>query len=435
MKVVLIGKTNVGKSTLFNRMIEEKMAIVSDQPHTTRDRIYQKCSWRDQNFTLVDVGGMTLEKSQEKELEKEIKNQIETAIREANLLVFLVEANGLTIEDRLIAQKIKKIKKPIILTVNKVDRIKKQIFVEENFSKLGLGQPVFISAISGVGVGNLLDKICEKLKKINAQKIIEEKKDEIRVGLLGKTNVGKSTLINALLNEKRIIVSPLQHTTREPIKVDFYYQNQKFIFIDTAGIRKQTKVKSVIEKTGILKSLEVLDSADVILIIIDISQPTSAIERELIARIKNKKKPVLVVVNKIDLIDGSLKNYRFHYQKEFESLWQPPIIFISAQKKNNLAKLLNHIVLIAKRTKKKYNQDRLQMIINQTIKKYNFKQKYWSKAKIKQSEGPIPTFTLKLPRITNKEIMPRQAQFNILEKEIRRAFNLWGIPINLTNIY
>jgi len=445
MKVVLIGKTNVGKSTLFNRLIEERRAIVSDQPHTTRDRIYQECSWRNQKFTLVDVGGISLEKPKEKELEDEIKNQIEISLKEADLIIFLVEADGLTHEDRLIAQKIKKIKKPIILAVNKVDGDKKQKFINENFLKLGLGKPLIISAANGMGTGDLLDEICKKLstnnKLISSQntktKKIEEKSYEnvIRVGFLGKTNVGKSTLLNALLNEQRVIVSSLRHTTREPIDANFYYQNQKIIFIDTAGIRKKNKIKSAIEKTGITRSLKVIENSDVILIILDITERTSGTEKELLTLIKNKKRGVLLIVNKSDLVEDAPKELRRRYQNKFQSLWEAPIIFISAKNKINLNKILNHIIQIVKRMKKKYNTERLQATINQAIEKYHFKQNYWSKAKINQVEAEIPTFEIKLPRISNKEIMPRPAQFNILEKEIRRAFDLWGVPINLTNIH
>jgi len=437
MKIVLIGKTNVGKSTLFNRLVEEKKAIVSDESHTTRDRIYGQCHWRGQSFVLIDVGGISTEKLKEehKILEEKIKNQIQFALTEADLIIFLVDAkNGLTFEDRLVADQLKKIKKTIIFVANKVDNlnIREESTMEENFLKLGLGEPLMISAASGIGVGDLLDHIyqLQGIKPTEEKLEIEELK-KINVAIIGRTNVGKSTLINSLLNQDRVIVSPLPHTTREPIDVDFFYNKKHFVLVDTAGIRKKTKIKSEIEIIGINRSLKTIQKAEIVVLVIDLTQKISQLEKELIKLVKNEKKGVVIAINKFDLAQVKLNEYLKYYEHHLDALWWAPIVFISAKEKENLNRLLAEIISIDKKMEKKYNEDDLQQILQETSKKYKFKQAYWPKVKIVQQESEIPTFIIKLPGITNKELMPRSAQFNLIEKELRNGLFLWGTPVDL----
>lgn len=437
MKVALIGKTNVGKSTLFNRLVDEKRAIVSDEDHTTRDRNYGQCQWREQTFILIDVGGISTEKLKQEHqiLEEKINNQIKSSMTEADLVIFVVDAkNGLTFEDRLVADQLKKNKKIVIFTANKADSlsVRNQATLEENFLRLGFGEPMMISAANGTGIGDLLDKICDLSQKLGlAQKNQIEESTKIKVAIVGRTNVGKSTLINGLLNQERVIVSPLPHTTREPIDVDFFYNKKNFVLVDTAGIRKKNKIKSNIERLGIKKSLQAIEKARIVVLMIDLTQEISQLEKELITLIKNEKRGVVLAINKFDLAKSKVNEYLKYYERHLDALWWAPIVFISAKEKKNLNRLLAEIISIDKKMRKKYNEEELEKILQEIITKYKFKQKYWSKTKIIQIDGEIPTFIIKLPHLTSKEMMPRSAQFNIVEKELHQNLFIWGTPINL----
>jgi GTPase len=437
MKIALIGKTNVGKSTLFNRLVEEKKAIVSDEDHTTRDRNYGQCQWRRQSFVIIDVGGISTEKLKEEHriLEDKINDQIKASIKEADLIIFLVDAkNGLNFEDRLVSEQLKKNKKPIIFVANKADSlsVRNKVLFEENFLKFGFGEPLMISAANGNGVGDLLDSICEISKKLGfAEKEESEESTIIEVAIVGRTNVGKSTLVNSLLDQDRVIVSTLPHTTREPIDIDFFYNQKHFVLVDTAGIRKKNKIKSNIERIGINKSLEAIKKAKIVVLMIDLTQEISQLEKELVTLIKNEKKGVILTVNKFDLAENKVNEYLKYYEHHLDALWWAPIVFISAKEKKNLNRLLAEIISVDKKMKKKYNEEDLDRIFQETITKYLFKQKYWPKTKIVQIDAEIPTFIIKLPRITSKELMPRSAQYNLIEKELHQKLSIWGTPVNL----
>lgn len=456
MKIVLIGKTNVGKSTLFNRIIEEKRALVSREAHTTRDRIYGQYLWRGEKFTIVDVGGISTEKLErgKTDIEEGIKNQIRIALEEADLIVFLLDIKaGINIEDRVIAQQLKKIsarggsppvggqaalggKKELILAVNKVDGQRdREKAVEENFLRLGFGKPILVSAVSGAGVGDLLDRIYNKIKEIKKKSVPEKElllgKNLIRLAVFGRTNVGKSTLINSLLDEERLIVTPFPHTTREPIDSYFFYKDKEFVLIDTAGARRKTKVKSEIERLGIKKTFETIKKADIVLLIFDMMERVSHLDQRLAELIKKERKGLILVVNKIDLGKTRVKKYIEYYENQFIALWWAPVVFISAKEKINLDKLLDNVLMMKDQMETEFDKIKLDNILKRTIAKYKFSQKYWLKAKIHQIKDTVPNFMIIVPRITNKEIMPREAQIKLLEKKIREEFSLWGVPIQL----
>lgn len=453
MNVVLIGKTNVGKSTLFNRLIEEKKSIVSKETNTTRDRIYGECLWRGQTFRLIDVGGIITGKIDKIQtiVNQEINEQIKIALTEADLIVFLIDAQtGITSEDRLISQNLKKIlsdkkskqknnKKTIILAVNKVDgqKIKNNI-IGDNFLKLGFGEPILISAVTGAGLGDLLDEIYKKTffqKSFLAKRspvTHSFKEEETKIAIMGRANVGKSTLINALLGEKRVIVTPLPHTTREPVDSSFFYRRKKITLIDTAGVRKKGKIKSEIERTGNLKSLNAIKRADVVLVIFDALDKVAHLDQNLVEIIKEKRKGLVLVVNKVDLIWNKTDDYKKSYKNQFLAFWWAPIVFISAKEKKNLDTLLNVTLSVQRKKKQLFDKIELIDVFRKTIEKYKFSQPYWPKAKIFQEKGSLPIFKIKARRITNKEMMPRVAQINLIEKEIRKKFSLWGVPISIT---
>jgi len=440
MKVAIVGRINVGKSTLFNRLIEEKKSLVSTLPSTTRDRIFGQCLWRGEKFELIDVGGINAKKQPPEILEKEIQKQIDIALKESDLILFLLDGKiGVTSDDREIAKKLKKLKKSTILVVNKIDSLRERQAVEkENFLKLGLGQPILISAVNGSGLGDLLDEIIKKLKKNKSQKKdtlfsndYKWKRAEMatKIAIIGKTNVGKSTLINSLLGEERIIVSPLPHTTREPIDTYLNYKGSPLILIDTAGIRKRTKIKLEIEKIGLIKSLKMIERADIIWLILNPLEPVSHLERTLTGIIKKNAKGLVLVVNKLDLIKTKVKEYIDYYQKEFSNLWWAPIVFISAKEKINLEKLLDLTLEIKIKMQESLSSKRLNESLKRTIQEYKFKEKYWSKTKIFREEKTTPILIIKIPNLTRKEKPPVPAQINLLEKRIREEFELWGVPL------
>jgi len=427
-KIVIVGRQNVGKSTLFNRLIEEKKSIVSVEPGTTRDRIYGTCSWQGKSFILVDIGG--IRKIIKGEIEKEIQKQITIALEEANLILFLLDdKEGITKEDREIAKELKKLKKPILLVLNKIDSPKERKKInEKNFLKLGLGKPFLVSAANGSGTGDLLDEIV----KYRDRDIWQSTKEKgIKVAIIGKTNVGKSTLVNSILGQERVIVTPLPQTTRQPIDTYLECKGKPMILIDTAGIRRRAKIKKEVERIGIEKSLKMIERADIVLLMLDILEKVSHLERTLAKIIKREKKSVILVVNKFDLAKVKMEKYLEYFQGEFSSLWWAPIIFISAKEKINLEKLLDLIFEIEEKKKEIFEPEKLNRILKNLIKEYNFSQRFWPKAKLEQKKNEIPIFILSLPKLTRKEIPPRQAQINLLEKNIREEFNLWGVPINL----
>ncbi|MCX7779259.1 MAG: ribosome biogenesis GTPase Der [Patescibacteria group bacterium] len=442
IKVLLVGRINVGKSTLFNCLVEEKKSIVSPEPGTTRDRIYGRCFWRGESFQLIDLAGLKGTKVGQDFLTKEVQKQIAFALEEGDLILFLLDGKtGLTAEDRVIAKKLKKLKKPIILVVNKIDSPRQRAEVkEENFLKLGLGQPFFISALNGPGVGDLLDEILKKIKEMKAKKtstlVCEREKEKslkaaIKIAIIGRPNVGKSTLVNSILGEERVIVTPFPQTTREPVDTFFTYKDKLLIFIDTAGIRRRTKIKKEIERIGIERSLKTIQKADLVLLVFDLNERVSHLERTLARLIKEEKKSLILVVNKFDLAKLAMEKYLEYYQSELETLWWAPIIFVSAKEKINLTKLLDLILEIEKRKKKKFSPKILNQILKETIREYHFKEKYWLRTKIFQVKEKIPTIVIKVPRLTRKEKPPVQAQFNLLEKKIREKFNFWGVPLRL----
>lgn len=427
-KVVITGKVNVGKSTLFNRLIEEKKSIVSDEPGTTRDRIHGLCSWRGKSFELIDMAGLKKQKGEIDLLEKEIQKQIELAIEEADLILFLLDVKKvISADDREMAQRLRKLKKPLVFVLNKVDSPREREIIErENFLKLGLGKPLAVSAANGSGLGDLLDEIINHIKETS-----QPKEEAVKVAIIGKTNVGKSTLFNAILGEERVIVSPFPHTTREPVDTFLEYKGRPMILIDTVGLRKKTKIKKEIEKVGLEKSLKVIKKAEVILFVVDLTEKTTHLERSLTRMIKEEKRSIVLVVNKFDLARTKMEKYLDAYEKEFTSLWWVPIVFVSAKEKINLDKVLDLVFEIKEKAAKLFSQQEMDKLLENFVRENKFKQKFWLKAKLTQKKDKIPNFLLTIPKLSRKEIPPRPAQFNLLEKKIREKFSLWGVSVSI----
>ena len=328
--VAIIGKPNVGKSTFFNYLAGSKISIVEDTPGVTRDRIYAETNWRGIDFTLIDTGG--IEPNTDDIILSQMREQANMAIEMADVIIFLTDLRqGITAADREIAIMLKKSKKPIVLVCNKADNLEKDKNEIYEFYNLGIGEPYPLSAANGVGVGDILDAIYEKFPK---KEINNNDNDKIKVALIGRPNVGKSSLVNKILGENRSIVSDIAGTTRDAIDTEFENENGKYVFIDTAGVRKKSKVKENIEKYSVIRSLLAIERADVCLMMIDAVDGVTDQDTKIAGEAHEAGKGVIIVVNKWDAIEketGTLEKYKKEVYQKLKYLSYAPIIFISAK--------------------------------------------------------------------------------------------------------
>ncbi|MGL4847965.1 MAG: ribosome biogenesis GTPase Der [Clostridium sp.] len=326
--VAIVGRPNVGKSTLFNRLAGKRISIVEDTPGVTRDRVYAQAEWLNYNFTMIDTGG--IEPERDDIIVKQMRRQANIAIETADVIVFIVDGKeGITAADEEVATMLRKSKKPVVLVVNKVDSLKE----EENaweFYNLGIGEPITISASQGLGLGDMLDRVVDGFDK-NAG---EEEDDEyIRIAMIGKPNVGKSSLVNRLLGEDRVIVSNVPGTTRDAIDSYLETEEGKFILIDTAGIRRKSKVKEEIERYSVVRTYTAIERADVCILMIDAEDGITEQDEKIIGYAHEMRKAIMVVVNKWDLIekdDKTLDKYKKDLQSKLKFLGYAQYLFISA---------------------------------------------------------------------------------------------------------
>ena len=325
--VAIVGRANVGKSTIFNRMVGERISIVEDVAGVTRDRIYDKASWLTKEFSVIDTGGIELENAS---FTTQIKMQAEIAIEEADVIVFVVNGReGITKEDEYVARLLQKSRKPIILVVNKIDDNQFRDYIYE-FYALGVGDPIPVSGSHGIGIGDLLDQIINQLDLQDE----ETNEDEISFSIIGRPNVGKSSLTNAILGEERVIVSNIEGTTRDAIDTPFVKDGQKYRVVDTAGMRKKGKVYENIEKYSILRALTSIEKSDVILVVIDGETGIREQDKHVAGYAHEAGKGVVIVYNKWDLVDKDEKTMQ-KKQKEiyeqFKYLDYARIVFTSAK--------------------------------------------------------------------------------------------------------
>ena len=314
--VAMVGRPNVGKSTLFNKLAGKRISIVQDTPGVTRDRVYAESEWLNRKFTMIDTGGIEPESSDI--IVKQMRRQAQIAIEMADVIVFVVDGKeGLTAADQEVAQMLRKSKKPVVLVVNKIDRLA----LEENsyeFYNLGIGDPITISASQGLGLGDMLDEV---VKYFNDPSEDEEDDEYIRIAMIGKPNVGKSSLINRLLGEERVIVSTVPGTTRDSIDSYLETEDGKFILVDTAGLRRKSKVKEEIERYSVIRTYAAIEKADVAILVIDAEQGITEQDEKIIGYAHEMNKAIMVVVNKWDLIekdDKTLSNYQKDLQQKLK---------------------------------------------------------------------------------------------------------------------
>ncbi|MBP1888578.1 GTP-binding protein [Clostridium moniliforme] len=363
--VAIVGRPNVGKSTLFNRLAGKRISIVEDTPGVTRDRVYAEAEWLNYNFTMIDTGG--IEPERDDIIVKQMRRQANIAIETADVIVFIVDGKeGLTSADREVATMLRKSKKPIVLVVNKIDSLKE----EENgweFYNLGIGDPITISASQGLGLGDMLDEV---VKNFDSSYLEEEEDEYIRIAMVGKPNVGKSSLINKLLGEDRVIVSNVPGTTRDAIDSYLETEEGKFILIDTAGLRRKSKVKEEIERYSVIRTYAAIERADVCILMIDAQEGVTEQDEKIIGYAHELNKAIMVVVNKWDLIekdDKTLDKLKKELQGELKFLSYAPYVFISALTGQRTNKILTTAKMCYDNYSKRISTGVLNDVINRAV--------------------------------------------------------------------
>lgn len=444
-KVAIVGRVNVGKSTLFNKLIESPKAISSAVAGTTRDRNYAVCSWKDLDFHLIDTGGLeniikqhSGQISSSDNIDDQIAKQAMAAIKEADLLLFVVDVkNGLMPHDVELIKELRKLKKPILLTANKADNQKWRQATAE-FYKLNIGEPWPISALNGTGTGDLLDEIVKRLKKLPKKKKITVAAEEkaIRVAIVGKPNVGKSSLINAILGEERVIVSPIPHTTRDAQDIEFSFAGQKIIFIDTAGMRRHSKKSAdSFEKQAVAQSVTSINKADIALLVTDVSKRLSWQDKHLIDEANQAGVGLIILANKWDLIPDkntdTVNEYNHYYQGFFPFLKWAPIIYSSAVQKLRINKILITIIKIYQEKNKTISDNALNKLLKSMVKKHKPSRGKGTKQpyiyNLKQIATNPPTFAVKM----NFKADMHASYLRFIENNLRYKFDFIGTPIRL----
>ena len=430
--IAIVGRPNVGKSTLFNRLIGKRLAVISTVAGTTRDRIYHEFEIDKYEVTLVDTGG--LEYGKKVSIEADIKSQAELAIEEADIIYFVLDASSEpNVDDYAAAEILRKSKKPVILIANKYDHKDAEEKMIE-FFKFGFGESIGVSAIHNTGIDNLLDSTSKELKKLGFKKKTKTSKkesEEIKISFLGKPNVGKSSLVNALLGEDRVIVSDIPGTTRDTTNTHIEFDETKFSLIDTAGLKRRSKIKKGIEKFSSLRCFHALDNSDIALLVIDFGEDISKQDMHIAEFILDAKKGVIIVVNKVDLAKSQedRDNFTRMVQRKFTFMPWAPLLFVSALQKKNIEQIFVLAKQIMEQRKKRISTGELNNFIKKIIYKH------------------VPTGTKnirpKILYVSQTDINPPEFVFFVnqanafhfsyrryLENELRKAYGFDGTAIN-----
>ena len=427
--VAIIGKPNVGKSTFFNYLAGSRISIVQDTPGVTRDRIYAETNWRGRAFTLVDTGG--IEPDSEDIILSQMREQANLAIAMADVIIFLTDIKqGVTAADREISLMLKKSGKPIVLVCNKADNFDKDKEEIYEFYNLGIGDPFPISAANALGIGDVLDEIYDKLPPKEQG---EDEDDWVKVAVIGKPNVGKSSLINKILGENRAIVSDIAGTTRDAIDTEFENEKGKYVLIDTAGIRRKSKVKESIEKFSIMRTLLAIERADVCLMMIDALEGVTDQDAKIAGEAHEAGKGVIIVVNKWDAFEketGTLEKYKKEIYDQLKYLSYAPIIFVSAKTGQRVEKLFDLINHVAEQNAMRISTSVLNQVINEAIAIVQPPTDKGKRLKIfygTQASTKPPTFVI---FVNNKELFHFSYE-RYLVNQIRKEFGLEGTPVRI----
>ena len=428
--VAIVGRPNVGKSTLFNIFANSRISIVEDTPGVTRDRLYADTEWLDNEFMMVDTGGIEIMNTDK--IAVSIRQQAQIAIAEADVILFVCDARaGITHEDAEVAKMLRQSKKPIVLAINKADSPKQEMEIFE-FYNLGIGEPIPVSAANHLGLGDLLDAVVEKFPETSAYGE-DGNEDEIKVALIGRPNVGKSSIFNTLVGEERSIVSDVAGTTRDAIDTPVIREGQKFLFIDTAGMRRKARIDEPIEKYSIIRSLRAVDRSDVVLMVIDAIDGVSEQDKKIAGYAHEAGKGIVLVVNKWDLYDKdntSTLRYTENLRRELVFMQYAPVVFVSAMTKQRIHRLPEVIHYVAEQNAMRISTSVLNQVVEDAIainpppteKGQRLKILYATQVKIKP-----PTFVI---FVNEPEIMHFSYQ-RYLENKLREAFGFEGTPLQM----
>ncbi|GAW29762.1 ribosome biogenesis GTPase Der [Carboxydocella sp. ULO1] len=427
--VAIVGRPNVGKSTLFNRLVGGRLAIVEDIPGVTRDRIYGDAVWLDHAFTVIDTGGIEFS-GIENEIANQMKHQAQLAMEEADVILFVVDGKeGLTINDEEVANMLRRANKPVVLVVNKVDNFDHTEQYNE-FYALGLGEPILISAAHGYNIGDLLDEVVKHFSPTEGE---EEDDDVIKIAVIGRPNVGKSSLVNALLGTERVIVSDVPGTTRDAIDTALERDGQKYIIIDTAGMRRKGKIADVVERYSVIRSLRAVDRSDIVLMVIDAVEGLTEQDKKIAGYAHESGKGCILVVNKWDLVEKDDKTALRYTEKLREGLGfmqYAPVIYVSARTKKRVAKILELVKFVADQQNMRIATSVLNNLIREATylnpppsdRGRRLKILYATQVAVKP-----PTFVL---FVNDSELLHFSYQ-RYIENQLRQTFGFEGTPIRI----
>ena len=435
--VALVGRPNVGKSTLFNRLIGERRAIVQNEPGTTRDRVYGTAEWVGAEFTVVDTGGLQDDDElkpgtteSETQIARETRDQAIAAIAEADVIVLMVDVtSGPTAGDYEIAGMLRRADKPTLLAVNKADSVQRRENTFE-FYELGLGEPIAISAYHGNGTGDLLDRIVENLPEAEEEPEFEGP----RIAIVGRPNVGKSRLLNALLGQERAIVSDVPGTTRDSLDTQITWEEQPITLIDTAGIRRRGRVEQGIERVSVMRSMRAIDRADVVVLVIDATEDFTAQDLHIAGYVEEQKKGLVVAINKWDLIEKdhtTMDEYRARARRELDFVSYAPIVFISAKLGLRVGQVIESALAVLEQREKRVSTAALNRMLKEAVSKHQPPSRPGKWVKFfyaTQADTAPPTFVF----FCND---PKQIHFSYrryLENELREAFGFEGTPLRIS---
>ena len=426
--VAIVGRPNVGKSTLFNKLTGTKISIVEDTPGVTRDRIFGEVEWLNKYFTIIDTGG--IEPESDDIIISQMRNQAMLAVDMAHVILFVVDGKGgLTAADREVADILRKTNKPVLLVVNKIDS-KSQWDNVYDFYELGLDMPFAVSGANAIGLGDLLDEIVKNFPDgLNT----EYDEDVIKVAITGKPNAGKSSILNNILGEERVIVSPIAGTTRDAIDTYFEQGDNKFLLIDTAGIRRRSKVYENVERFSVIRSMSAVDRADVVLIVIDATEGVTEQDTKIAGIAHDEGKACIFVVNKWDLVEKDNKtmgNYKMSIREKFPFMAYAPIVFVSAVTNQRIAKILETVVYVSSEQNKRVSTSVLNQVIAEAVMLNQPPSEKGRRLKIyygTQTGVKPPTFTL----FINDKELTHFSYTRYIENRMRENFGYEGTSIRI----
>lgn len=422
--VAIVGTPNVGKSTIFNRIVGERISIIHDERGVTRDRIYAKAEWLTRKFNVIDTGGIELVKSA---FQEQIRAQVEIAIEEADVIVYVGDGPlGITGDDREIANLLYRTNKPVIVAVNKIDGIEHHYLIQDFYS-LGLGDPIAISGAHGIGIGDLLDEII----KVLPEETTDFEEEVISFAIIGQPNVGKSSLVNAILNRERVIVTAIEGTTRDAINTPFRRNDKDYVVIDTAGLKKRGKIYESVDKYAALRAFSAISKADLVLFVIDAEAGIREQDKHVVGYAIDEKKAIIIVVNKWDAVpkdDKTMKEFTDKVRREFKFIEYAPIVFVSALTKLRIDQIFTQIDFVNDAYRRRVETNLLNEVVHRA-QLYNdppvfnggrLKIYYANQVSVKP-----PTFVF---FVNNPEFVHFSYE-RYLENQIRDAFDFDGTPL------